>query len=150
MKKRRSSKSKTKQSDNFNTESGVLKFVDNASDDKKSSNPTNKQQSADIIDIRKYAQEKSNGATGGALKQLDPIIRKISSESKKTASDTAATKKILNNSMANMIATLKFLETPACRRVLPKDAIENQRRDATLKFKNLIVAMDSITVKTNQ
>lgn len=54
------------------------------------------------------------------------------------------TKKILNNSMGNIIATLKFLETPACRRVLPKDAIENQRRDATLKFKNLIVAMANI------
>jgi len=60
------------------------------------------------------------------------------------------TTRILNNSMANVIATLKFLETPACRRVLSKQTIEIQRRDATLKFKNLIVAMDSITVKTSQ
>ena len=114
MKKRRSSKSKTKQSDNFNTESGVLKFVDNASDDKKSSNPTDKQQSANIIDIRKYAQEKSNGATGGALKQLDPIIRKISSESKKTDNDIAATKKILNInvlSIKRVSAAVSVLET---------------------------------------
>ena len=114
MKKRRSSKSKTKQSDNFNTESGVLKFVDNASDDKKSSNPTDKRQSADIVDIRKYAQEKSNGATGGALKQLDPIIRKISSESKKTDNDIAATKKILNInvlSIKRVSAAVSVLET---------------------------------------
>jgi len=114
MKKRRSSKSKTKQSDNFNTESGVLKFVDNASDDKKSPNPTDKRQSADIVDIRKYAQEKSNGATGGALKQLDPIIRKISSESKKTDSDIAATKKILNInvlSIKRVSAAVSVLET---------------------------------------
>lgn len=100
MEKRRGRKPKTKQVNDFNTKEGVLNFIDNTLfDDKKSPNPTDKRQSADIVDIRKYAQEKSNGATGGAVKQLDPIIRRMSSESNKTAGNTAAINKKLDNNI---------------------------------------------------
>jgi hypothetical protein len=53
-------------------------------------------------------------------------------------------KKIIQNSMSNTRAILKHLETPACRKILSKEAIENRRRDATLKFKNLIIVLDSM------
>jgi hypothetical protein len=56
-------------------------------------------------------------------------------------------KKIIENSMSNILAILKHLETPACRNVLSKESIENRRRNATLKFKNLIIALDSMNQK---
>jgi hypothetical protein len=55
------------------------------------------------------------------------------------------TKKILKNSMDNMISSLKYLETPACRKLLSKETITQQRRDVTFKFKNLIMVLDGLT-----
>jgi hypothetical protein len=114
MKKKRGRKSK-QQTDNFNTKEGVLKFVDDMFDNKTSaSNSSDTKQSAKIIDIRKFAQEKSKGATGGALKQLDPIIRKISGDSKKTDSDTIAIKKNINDnasSIRRVSSSVSILET---------------------------------------
>ena len=53
-------------------------------------------------------------------------------------------KKLVENNMNNIIRVLKYLETPNCRKVLSKQSIETQRRDATFKFKNLILILESL------
>lgn len=66
-------KKKKVQSDDFSTKVGVERFVDwMTADPEKKSN---------VVNMRDYARSKSDGATGGALKQLDDRIRKLSAQS---------------------------------------------------------------------
>ena len=54
-------------------------------------------------------------------------------------------KKLVENSINNIIGVLKYLETPNCRKILSKQTIETQRKDATVKLKNLIIMLESLS-----
>jgi len=51
---------------------------------------------------------------------------------------------MLENSINNAIVSLKYLETPACRKALTKDSIDNKRKELTVKFRNLLTIKESL------
>ena len=51
----------------------------------------------------------------------------------------------LQNAMDNIIVILKYLETPHCRKVMPKEILEMRRKEITMKFRSLILRLATIS-----
>jgi hypothetical protein len=55
-----------------------------------------------------------------------------------------SSKKIIELSMDDTITVLRYLESRECRKVMSKDEIDIKRKNATEKFRNLIMIKENL------
>jgi hypothetical protein len=55
-----------------------------------------------------------------------------------------SSKKIIELSMDDTISVLRYLESRECRKVMSKDEIDIKRKNATEKFRNLIMIKENL------
>jgi hypothetical protein len=55
-----------------------------------------------------------------------------------------SSKKIIELSMNDTISVLRYLESRECRKVMSKDEIDIKRKNATEKFRNLIMIKENL------
>jgi hypothetical protein len=51
----------------------------------------------------------------------------------------------LEETMKNIIVVLKYLETPHCRKNMPKEILVMRRKEITMKFRSLILRLAAIS-----